>query len=112
MKFNNGYFWFEGRSDDIIISSGYTIGPFEVEDALIKHPLVKECAVVASPDEIRGAIVKAFVILKDSAIGNDNLVEELQEYVKTSRLRINIREKSNLSQNFLKLLRGRFAVLN
>lgn len=78
----DGYFWFEGRSDDIIISSGYTIGPFEVEDALIKHPSVKECAVVASPDEIRGAIVKAFVILKDSVTGNDKLVIELQEHVK------------------------------
>src|SRR5699024_3604187 len=50
----DGYFWFEGRSDDIIISSGYTIGPFEVEDALVKHPFVQECAVVASLDEIRG----------------------------------------------------------
>lgn len=78
----DGYFWFEGRSDDIIISSGYTIGPFEVEDALIKHPSVKECAVVASPDEIRGAIVKAFVVLKDSVIRNDKLVIELQEHVK------------------------------
>lgn len=52
-KDEDGYFWFEGRSDDIIISSGYTIGPFEVEDALVKHPYVKECAVIASPDEIR-----------------------------------------------------------
>ena len=50
-KDEEGYFWFEGRSDDIIISSGYTIGPFEVEDALVKHPYVKECAVVASPDQ-------------------------------------------------------------
>ena len=51
-KDKDGYFWFEGRRDDIIISAGYTIGPFEVEDALVKHPKVKECAVVASPDEI------------------------------------------------------------
>ena len=50
-KDEEGYFWFEGRGDDIIISSGYTIGPFEVEDALVKHPYVKECAVVASPDQ-------------------------------------------------------------
>jgi acetyl-CoA synthetase len=78
----DGYFWFEGRSDDIIISSGYTIGPFEVEDALIKHPAVKECAVVASPDEIRGTIVKAFVILKDPAVSSEDLVRELQEQVK------------------------------
>lgn len=79
---SEGYFWFEGRSDDIIISSGYTIGPFEVEDALIKHPAVKECAVVAKPDEIRGAIVKAFITLKDSTLGNEELVKDIQEHVK------------------------------
>lgn len=79
----DGYFWFEGRSDDIIISAGYTIGPFEVEDALVKHPKVAECAVVASPDVERGHVVKAFVILRDGADGNDpNLVSELQEHVK------------------------------
>ncbi|MEW9672905.1 acyl-CoA synthetase [Ammoniphilus sp. 3BR4] len=81
-KDEDGYFWFEGRSDDIIISSGYTIGPFEVEDALVKHPAVKESAVVASPDEIRGAIVKAFVILKDSNEASEELVRQLQEHVK------------------------------
>lgn len=63
-KDEDGYFWFEGRGDDIIISSGYTIGPFEVEDALVKHPYVAECAVVGSPDEVRGSIVKAFVVLR------------------------------------------------
>lgn len=79
-----GYFWFEGRGDDIIISSGYTIGPFEVEDALVKHPFVKECAVVASPDEIRGFIVKAFVVLKEDVDSNDpKLTKNLQEHVKT-----------------------------
>ncbi|MDQ0196988.1 acyl-CoA synthetase MbcS [Neobacillus ginsengisoli] len=79
-----GYFWFEGRSDDIIISSGYTIGPFEVEDALVKHPFVKECAVVASPDEIRGFIVKAFVVLQEDIDSNDpELTKNLQEHVKT-----------------------------
>ena len=67
-KDEDGYFWFEGRGDDIIIISGYTIGPFEVEDALVKHPAVKECAVVASPDEIRGNIVKAFVVLHDASL--------------------------------------------
>ncbi|MDF2788825.1 MAG: acyl--CoA ligase [Neobacillus sp.] len=81
---DDGYFWFEGRGDDIIISSGYTIGPFEVEDALVKHPFVKECAVVASPDEIRGFIVKAFVVLKDDVDANDTeLTKNLQEHVKT-----------------------------
>ncbi|MBO3061451.1 acyl-CoA synthetase MbcS [Mammaliicoccus fleurettii] len=78
----DGYFWFMGREDDIIISSGYTIGPFEVEDSLTKHPKVQECAVVASPDEIRGNIVKAFVILQNDITGDDELVKELQSYVK------------------------------
>ncbi|GGH86675.1 acetyl-CoA synthetase [Pullulanibacillus pueri] len=83
-KDQNGYFWFEGRSDDIIISSGYTIGPFEVEDALIKHPKVKECAVVASPDPDRGAVVKAFVILQNPKDQEDStLINELQDHVKT-----------------------------
>lgn len=80
----DGYFWFEGRGDDIIISSGYTIGPFEVEDALVKHPYVKECAVVASPDEIRGSLVKAFVVLKEDVDpDHPQLTAELQEHVKT-----------------------------
>ncbi|MBB6445719.1 acyl-CoA synthetase MbcS [Bacillus benzoevorans] len=82
-KDEEGYFWFEGRSDDIIISSGYTIGPFEVEDALVKHPYVKECAVVASPDKVRGNVVKAFIVLKDD-IQEDlsDLVKILQRHVK------------------------------
>lgn len=78
----DGYFWFEGRADDIIISSGYTIGPFEVEDSLTKHPAVKETAVVASPHELRGNIVKAFVILQDGYEASDELVRELQNFVK------------------------------
>lgn len=82
-KDEDGYFWFEGRGDDIIISSGYTIGPFEVEDALVKHPMVKECAVVGSPDEIRGHIVKAYVVLVDSAVASPEIVKELQDHVKT-----------------------------
>ncbi|WP_085505503.1 acyl-CoA synthetase MbcS [Thalassobacillus devorans] len=81
-KDEDGYFWFEGRSDDIIISSGYTIGPFEVEDALVKHPAVQECAVVASPDEVRGNIVKAYIVLKENVNGDETLVKELQDHVK------------------------------
>ncbi|MCP8967461.1 acyl-CoA synthetase MbcS [Ectobacillus ponti] len=82
-KDEDGYFWFEGRGDDIIISSGYTIGPFEVEDALVKHPYVKECAVVGSPDEVRGHIVKAFIVLKDEVQADEALIPVLQEHVKT-----------------------------
>lgn len=82
-KDEEGYFWFEGRGDDIIVSSGYTIGPFEVEDALVKHPYVQECAVVASPDEVRGNIVKAFVVLKEGVDERDPaIVTTLQEHVK------------------------------
>lgn len=82
LRDGDGYFWFEGRGDDIIISAGYTIGPFEVEDALVKHPSVKECAVVGSPDEIRGTVVKAFIVLVEGAEGNEQLTHELQEHVK------------------------------
>ncbi|QHE62709.1 AMP-binding protein [Rossellomorea vietnamensis] len=82
-KDEDGYFWFEGRGDDIIISSGYTIGPFEVEDALVKHPSVQECAVVGSPDEVRGLIVKAFVVLREDVDQQDpELIPSLQQHVK------------------------------
>lgn len=82
-KDKDGYFWFEGRGDDVIISSGYTIGPFEVEDALVKHAAVREAAVVASPDEVRGNIVKAFVILQEGITGDASLIQQLQNHVKT-----------------------------
>lgn len=83
-KDEDGYYWFEGRSDDIIISSGYTIGPFEVEDALVKHPAVQECAVVASPDPIRGSVVKAFIVLRGKQFTpGEELTKEIQDHVKT-----------------------------
>ncbi|MCQ9300692.1 AMP-binding protein [Staphylococcus hyicus] len=83
-KDEDGYFWFEGRKDDIIISSGYTIGPFEVEDALTHHEAVKECAVVASPHAERGNIVKAFVILQEGYERSDALILNMQQFVKES----------------------------
>ena len=78
----DGYLWFEGRADDVIKASGYRIGPFEVEDALVKHPAVMEAAVVASPDKIRGNIVKAFVVLAKGYEPSEELIKELQEFVK------------------------------
>jgi len=78
----DGYFWFIGRDDDVIKSSGYRIGPFEVESALIEHPAVTEAAVIGAPDDIRGLIVKAFVILKSGFSPSDALVRELQNHVK------------------------------
>jgi acetyl-CoA synthetase/medium-chain acyl-CoA synthetase len=82
IKDEDGYFWFVGRADDVIISAGYRIGPFEVESALIEHPAVAEAAVVASPDEIRGEVVKAFVILAPGHQPSEQLVQDLQEHVK------------------------------
>jgi len=78
----DGYFWFVGRTDDVIISAGYRIGPFEVESALIEHPAVAESAVVASPDPVRGDIVKAFVILKPGYVPSDELALSLQDHVR------------------------------
>ena len=78
----DGYFWFEARNDDLIVSSGYNISPFEVETALLEHDAVAECAVVAAPDADRGHVVKAFVVLAEGVAGGDELVDELQAHVK------------------------------
>lgn len=78
----DGYYWFVGRADDIIKSSGYRIGPFEVESALIEHPAVLECAVTAVPDPDRGQIVKATIVLSRNYSPSDKMAKELQEHVK------------------------------
>ena len=78
----DGYYWFVGRADDIIKSSGYRIGPFEVESALIEHPAVLECAVTAVPDPDRGQVVKATIVLSKNYKPGDDLAKELQEHVK------------------------------
>lgn len=79
----DGYFWFVGRADDVIISAGYRIGPFEVESALIEHEDVVEAAVVAAPHPDRGAIVKAYVVLREGVTGSAELTKTLQDHVKT-----------------------------
>jgi acetyl-CoA synthetase/medium-chain acyl-CoA synthetase len=78
----DGYFWFVGRADDVIISAGYRIGPFEVESALVEHADVVEAAAVAAPDADRGAVVKAFVVLRPGVSGDDSLAAELKDHVK------------------------------
>jgi acetyl-CoA synthetase len=78
----DGYLWFEGRADDVIISAGYRIGPFEVESALVSHPAVAEAAAVAAPDEERGQVVRAVVVLRDDSEPSDALKRELQDHVK------------------------------
>jgi acetyl-CoA synthetase len=77
-----GYYWFSGRNDDLIKASGYRISPFEVESAIISYPDVLECAVVASPDPMRGTIIKAYVVLRDKSKASENLVKEIQEHAK------------------------------
>ena len=85
-KDEEGYFWFVGRKDDVIKSSGYRIGPFEVESALIEHPAVVECAVVGAPDPtgVRGNVVKAFVMLAEGYEPTEALTRELQDHVKNT----------------------------
>lgn len=78
----DGYFWFVSRADDMIVTSGYNIAGPEVEQALLQHDAVQECAVIGAPDEARGAIVKAFIVLKGGAAAGDTLVKELQDFVK------------------------------
>ncbi|HEX2934983.1 MAG TPA: AMP-binding protein [Bacteroidales bacterium] len=78
----DGYFWFVGRADDVIKSSGYRIGPFEVESALLEHPAVLECAITAVPDPDRGQVVKATIVLTKNYSASDVLAKELQEHVK------------------------------
>ena len=80
---DDGWLYFEGRNDDVIVSAGYRIGPFEVESALVAHPAVAEAAAVAAPDEERGAVVRAVVVLREGGAGpSPELVHELQEHVK------------------------------
>ena len=78
----DGYLWFEGRSDDLISSAGYRISPFEVESALLEHPKIAESAVVGIPDETRGQLVKAFIVLSEGTAGDDTLAEEIQDFCK------------------------------
>ena len=79
---DDGYVWYAGRADDVIISAGYRIGPFEVESACVEHPAVKEAAAVASPDERRGDIVKAFIVLTGGHEPSEELAQEIKTHVR------------------------------
>lgn len=81
-KDEDGYYWYVGRKDDVIKSSGYRIGPFEVESALMEHPSVLECAVTGVPDDLRGQLVKATIVLARGYEASEELKKELQNYVK------------------------------
>jgi acetyl-CoA synthetase len=78
----DGYYWYSGRADDVIIAAGYRIGPFEVESACIEHEAVREAAAVASPDEVRGNVVKAFIVLAEGHEPSDELAEEIKRFVR------------------------------
>ena len=78
----DGYYWYEGRADDVIIAAGYRIGPFEVESACIEHPAVQEAAAVATPDERRGHVVKAFIVLAAGHEASDELADEIKRFVR------------------------------
>jgi acetyl-CoA synthetase len=78
----DGYVWYEGRADDVIIAAGYRIGPFEVESACLEHEAVAEAAAVASPDERRGNVVKAFIVLAKGREASDELVADIQRFVR------------------------------
>lgn len=78
----DGYYWFVGRTDDVIKSSGYRIGPFEVESALMTHPSVLECAITGVPDDVRGQVVKATIVLKSGYVASKELMKEIQDHVK------------------------------
>ena len=78
----DGYVWYQGRADDVIISAGYRIGPFEVESACLEHEAVREAAAIASPDAVRGNVVKAFVVLAAGHDGSDELAADLQRHAR------------------------------
>ena len=82
-KDEDGYYWYVGRTDDLIKSSGYRIGPFEIESVLMELPYVLECAVIGVPDPTRGQVVKAYITLTRGTVGSDALIKEIQEYVKS-----------------------------
>ncbi|XP_029432375.1 acyl-coenzyme A synthetase ACSM3, mitochondrial-like isoform X1 [Rhinatrema bivittatum] len=105
----DGYFWFVSRSDDVILSAGYRIGPFEVESALMEHPAVTESAVVSSPDPIRGEVVKAFIVLSEAYQSHDaeELASELQEHVKNVTAPYKYPRKVEFVQQLPKTISGK-----
>ncbi|XP_063652879.1 acyl-coenzyme A synthetase ACSM3, mitochondrial isoform X4 [Pan troglodytes] len=105
----DGYFWFVARADDVILSSGYRIGPFEVENALNEHPSVAESAVVSSPDPIRGEVVKAFVVLNPDYKSHDQeqLIKEIQEHVKKTTAPYKYPRKVEFIQELPKTISGK-----
>lgn len=106
-KDEDGYLWFVGRADDVILAAGYRIGPFEVESALLEHDAVAESAVVSSPDELRGEVVKAFIVLAPGYQPSDQLAKELQDHVKKVTAPYKYPRKIEFVQNLPKTVSGK-----
>ena len=106
-KDKDGYFWFVGRSDDIITSSGYRISPFEVESVLLEHPYIVEAAVVAKPDKVRGEIVAAFIVLGKNYNGNRKVKLEIQEFVKNNTAPYKYPREIIFTKNLPKTISGK-----
>ncbi len=80
---DDGYFWFVGRADDVINTAGHRVGPFEVESALVEHEAIAEAGVIGKPDEERGEIIKAFIVLCQGYQSSDGLKKDIQKFIKT-----------------------------
>ena len=103
----DGYIWFVGRSDDIISSAGYRISPFEVESVLLEHPAVAESAVVAKPDDLRGEIVKAHIVLAHGYTPSEKLAGEIQDYVKKTTAPYKYPREIQFRENLPKTISGK-----
>ncbi len=106
----DGYFWFQGRIDDVIMTSGERVGPFEVESKLVEHPAVAEAGVIGKPDPLRGEIIKAFVALREGYTESDELKEEIRTFVKEGSLLMRLLVKLNLKKNYQRQEVGRSCV--
>ena len=103
----DGYFWYVGRTDDLIKSSGYRIGPFEIESVIMELPYVLECAVIGVPDPTRGQVVKAFIVLTKGTQGNDALKKDIQEYVKSHTAPYKYPRQIEFMENLPKTISGK-----
>ena len=103
----DGYYWYVGRCDDLIKSSGYRIGPFEVESVIMELPYVLECAVVGVPDPTRGQLVKAYIVLTAGTEGTDELKKEIQEYVKSHTAPYKYPRQIEFMENLPKTISGK-----
>lgn len=100
----DGYFWFQGRVDDVIMTAGERVGPFEVESKLVEHPAVAEAGVIGKPHPIRGEIIKAFIALREGYTPNDELKEEIRVFVKNGLAAHAAPREIEFKENCLKLV--------